>query len=108
MMSGKRSHGEGSIRQVKNGKWHGQLMDGYHENGKRKLYPLQRTLNQKFCGLLMNTSLIRKRKRQSKTYQHFQHGPINGIKIIKRRLQLQPIQGINTHLNYLNRHLVTA
>lgn len=36
-MSGKRSHGEGSIKQVKSGKWNGQLMDGYNENGKRKI-----------------------------------------------------------------------
>lgn len=36
-MAGKRSHGEGSIRQVKSGKWNGQLMVGYNEDGKRKI-----------------------------------------------------------------------
>lgn len=36
-MSKKRAHGEGSIKQLKNGKWHGQLMDGYKKDGKRKI-----------------------------------------------------------------------
>lgn len=33
----KRSHGDGHISQAKNGKWRGQLMVGYHENGKRRI-----------------------------------------------------------------------
>lgn len=36
-MSGKRSNGEGSIKQVKSGKWNAQLMDGYNKDGKRKI-----------------------------------------------------------------------
>lgn len=36
-MARKRSHGEGTVWKLKNGKWHGQLMDGYNENGKRKI-----------------------------------------------------------------------
>ena len=36
-MPGKRAHGEGSIKQLKNGKWNAQLMDGYKEDGKRKI-----------------------------------------------------------------------
>lgn len=36
-MAGKRSHGEGCIRQQKNGKWRGQLMVGFKENGKRNI-----------------------------------------------------------------------
>lgn len=36
-MAGKRSHGEGNIKQQKNGNWHAQLMDGFKENGKRNI-----------------------------------------------------------------------
>jgi len=36
-MSGKRAHGEGYVKQTKNGKWRGQLMDGYTDEGKRKI-----------------------------------------------------------------------
>lgn len=36
-MAGKRAHGEGYVKQTKNGKWRGQLMDGYTDEGKRKI-----------------------------------------------------------------------
>ena len=36
-MSGKRAHGEGHVEKMKNGKWRGQLMDGYTPEGKRKI-----------------------------------------------------------------------
>lgn len=36
-MSRKRSHGEGSVRKRKNGTWRGQLMDGYYDDGKRRI-----------------------------------------------------------------------
>lgn len=36
-MSGKRSHGEGSVYKRKNGTWRGQLMDGYTDDGKKRI-----------------------------------------------------------------------
>ena len=36
-MAGKRSSGEGYVKQLKSGTWHGELMDGYTEEGKRKM-----------------------------------------------------------------------
>ena len=36
-MAGKRSNGEGSIRKLPNGKWHGQIMAGYQSDGKRHI-----------------------------------------------------------------------
>ena len=33
----KRSNGEGSFRRLKSGTWIGQIMDGYHDNGKRRI-----------------------------------------------------------------------
>ena len=37
MASKKRSNGEGSIWKLRNGSWRGQLMDGYTEDGKKKI-----------------------------------------------------------------------
>lgn len=37
MAKNKRSNGEGSYRQLPNGHWQLQVMDGYHPNGKRKI-----------------------------------------------------------------------
>ena len=37
MAKNKRSNGEGSYRQLSNGHWQLQVMDGYHPNGKRKI-----------------------------------------------------------------------
>ena len=34
-MARKRSHGEGSLRKLKSGNWHGEIMDGRDENGKK-------------------------------------------------------------------------
>lgn len=34
---GKRSNGDGSIRRMPSGKWHGQIMDGYKPDGKRNI-----------------------------------------------------------------------
>jgi len=34
---GKRANGEGYVTRTKNGKWRGQLMDGYTDEGKRKI-----------------------------------------------------------------------
>jgi hypothetical protein len=34
-MAKKRSHGEGSVRKLKSGNWHGEVMDGYTDDGKR-------------------------------------------------------------------------
>ena len=34
---GRRSNGEGSIRKLKSGTWRGQIMDGYTDEGKRKM-----------------------------------------------------------------------
>lgn len=34
-MAGKRSHGEGYVRQLPSGNWRGQLMDGYTDDGKK-------------------------------------------------------------------------
>lgn len=36
-MSGKRSHGEGYITQLKSGNWRGQLMDGFDDEGKKRI-----------------------------------------------------------------------
>ena len=33
----KRSNGDGSISRLPNGKWRGQVMDGYKPNGKRNI-----------------------------------------------------------------------
>ena len=35
MGKNKRSSGEGSVRKLKSGNWHGEIMDGYDENGKK-------------------------------------------------------------------------
>ncbi len=35
-MSSKRSKGEGNVRKLPSGNWFAQVMDGYHDNGKRK------------------------------------------------------------------------
>lgn len=61
-MSGKRSHGEGSIRQVKNGKWHGQLMDGYHENGKRKIVSFTANTKSEVLRLINEYKLNKEKK----------------------------------------------
>lgn len=37
MAGGKRAHGEGSVTKLKTGKWRGQLMDGFKEDGKRNI-----------------------------------------------------------------------
>ncbi len=37
MAKNKRSNGEGSYRQLPNGRWQLQVMEGYHPNGKRKI-----------------------------------------------------------------------
>lgn len=34
-MARKRSSGEGSVRKLRSGNWHGEIMDGYDDNGKR-------------------------------------------------------------------------
>ncbi len=34
-MAKKRSSGEGSVRKLKSGNWHGEIMDGYDDNGKK-------------------------------------------------------------------------
>ena len=34
-MAKKRSSGEGSVRKLKSGNWHGEVMDGYDDNGKK-------------------------------------------------------------------------
>lgn len=36
-MSGKRAKGEGSVHRLPNGRWQSQIMDGYKDNGKRKI-----------------------------------------------------------------------
>ncbi len=36
-MAKKRSNGEGSVRRKKSGRWVGQIMDGYTDDGKRKI-----------------------------------------------------------------------
>ena len=33
----KRGNGDGSISRLPNGKWRGQVMDGYKPNGKRNI-----------------------------------------------------------------------
>lgn len=35
-MAGRRSNGDGAIRQMESGRWRGQVMDGYTDDGKRK------------------------------------------------------------------------
>ena len=35
MCKSKRSSGEGSVRKLKSGNWHGEVMDGYDDNGKK-------------------------------------------------------------------------
>ena len=35
MAKNKRASGEGSIRRLKSGNWHGEVMDGYDDNGKK-------------------------------------------------------------------------
>lgn len=37
MAKRKRSNGEGSVRKLRNGKWRGQLMDGFKSNGKKNI-----------------------------------------------------------------------
>ena len=39
-MSGKRSNGEGYVKQLDSGKWRGQLMDGYTDEGKKRVVSL--------------------------------------------------------------------
>ena len=36
-MARKRSHGEGSVRKLKSGNWHGEVMDGYSADGKKRI-----------------------------------------------------------------------
>ena len=36
-MAKKRSSGEGYVKKMKNGSWRGQIMDGYHDDGKRNI-----------------------------------------------------------------------
>lgn len=36
-MAKKRSSGEGYVKKIKNGSWRGQIMDGYHDDGKRNI-----------------------------------------------------------------------
>ena len=36
-MARKRSHGEGSVRKLKSGNWHGEVMDGYSAGGKKRI-----------------------------------------------------------------------
>lgn len=36
-MSGKRAKGEGSVHKLPGGRWQSQIMDGYKDNGKRKI-----------------------------------------------------------------------
>lgn len=36
-MAKKRSSGEGYVKKLKNGSWRGQIMDGYHDDGKRNI-----------------------------------------------------------------------
>mgnify|MGYP002644130023 CR=1 FL=1 len=36
-MGKKRSHGEGTVRRLKSGNWHGEVMDGYSADGKKRI-----------------------------------------------------------------------
>ena len=36
-MTKKRSKGEGCIRKLKSGNWHGEIMDGYTDDGKKNI-----------------------------------------------------------------------
>lgn len=61
-MSRKRANGEGRVKQVKNGKWNGQLMDGYKEDGRRNIVSFTADTKAEVLQMMRNYKEAREQK----------------------------------------------
>lgn len=125
-MAKKRSHGEGSIRKLKSGNWHGEIMDGYTNDGKKNIVSFSGKTKSEVLDLIRDYQnkkdahvRINKKKTlaewgdnwyqdyqsqvQASTYSGYQYT----LKLIKERLGSMPLCDIlPLHINRFQDSLV--